>query len=99
MVPWVSYQTLLGILIQAPFAIGMSLISLAAMAIPAWFTLQWTMSLVTFLQVPFFPPSLPPSLPPDLQPSMPRSVFGSPCQNLRAGLELITGYFGYSKCL
>jgi len=50
-VPWVSYQTLLGILIQAPFAIGMGLISLVAMVIPYWFTLQWTMSLVTFLQV------------------------------------------------
>ena len=56
-VPWVSYQTLLGILIQAPFAIGMSLISLVAMVIPYWFTLQWNMSLVTFLQVPSCPPA------------------------------------------
>ena len=79
-VPWVSYQTLLGILIQAPFAIGMSLISLVAMVIPYWFTLQWTMSLVTFIQVPSCPPAF-----------NTRLVFGSPCQSHRAGLELITG--------
>ena len=40
--PWVSWQTMLGVMIQAPFAIGMALLTLYASFISSWFTLQVT---------------------------------------------------------
>ena len=47
---WVSYQTLLGVMIQAPFAVGSALLSLVAMFTPQWSDLQWIISTVTFVQ-------------------------------------------------
>jgi len=48
---WVSYQTMLGVMIQAPFPIGMALLTVLAMFIPHWSNLQLIGSAITFVQV------------------------------------------------
>jgi len=48
---WVSYTTLLGVMIQAPFPIGMSLLTVIAMFTPNWSNLQLIGSALTFVQV------------------------------------------------
>ena len=62
--PWVTYQTLLGVMISTPlalgliyflitpillFTIGSTLLTFVASFTNSWFTLQWTVSLATFL--------------------------------------------------
>merc|ERR1711892_1357784 len=49
--PWVTYQTFFGVMIQSPFAIGMALLTLQASYTSSWFTLQWTSSVATFVQL------------------------------------------------
>ena len=49
--PWITYKTLIGNLTQVPFAIFEALMSLVAMFISDWSTLQWTVSAATFLQL------------------------------------------------
>jgi len=61
-IPWrIEYKTLAGSMIQAPFAIGMALLSWVASYIKNWRTLQWTLSLATFAQLIlwFFVPESP----------------------------------------
>jgi len=51
-IPWpVKYKTVVGTMIQAPFAVGMALISLVASYVSDWRTLQWTTSVGTFSQL------------------------------------------------
>merc|ERR1711892_909646 len=49
--PWVTYQTFFGVMIQSPFVIGAALLTLQASYTSSWFTLQWTSSVATFVQL------------------------------------------------
>jgi len=51
LIRWVSYQTMLGVMIQAPFPIGMCLLTVIAMFTPEWSNLQLIGSAITFIQV------------------------------------------------
>jgi len=53
--PWpVQYKTLAGVMIQAPFAVGMAVLSWFASYIKDWSTLQWIASAFTFIQLIFW---------------------------------------------
>jgi len=53
--PWpVQYKTLAGVMIQAPFAVGMACLSWLAMYIKDWSTLQMVASIITFAQLIFW---------------------------------------------
>ena len=49
---WVTYKSLVGVVVGMGIPVGSCLISLVAMYTPYWSTLQWTTSLATFIQVP-----------------------------------------------